>query len=85
MKTENLTPKEQAEKLVRKYYTFGLNNTAQSFSWYECKECALIAVDELIEQQKSMADFLWSEIGYLIAPPVFWEQVKQELTKQQEQ
>ena len=43
------------------------------------KKLALIAVDELIEQQKSMADFLWSEIGYLIAPPVFWEQVKHEI------
>jgi hypothetical protein len=43
------------------------------------KKLALIAVDELIEQQKNMADFLWSEIGYLIAPPVFWEEVKDEI------
>jgi hypothetical protein len=43
------------------------------------KKLALIAVDELIEQQKTMADFLWSEIGYLIAPPVFWEEVKHEI------
>ena len=45
------------------------------------KKLALIAVDEMIEQQKSMADFLWSEIGYLIAPPVFWEEVKDEINK----
>ena len=43
-----MTPKEKAEELVRKYYTFGLNNTAQSFSWYECKQCALIAIDEIV-------------------------------------
>lgn len=45
-----MTPKEKAEELVRKYYTFGLNNPAQSFSWYECKECALITVKELIKE-----------------------------------
>jgi hypothetical protein len=44
-----MIPKEKAEELVRKYYSFGLNNPAQSFSWYECKQCASIAVDEIIE------------------------------------
>lgn len=43
-----MTPKQKAIELVRKYYTFGLNNPAQSFSWYECKKCSLIAVDEII-------------------------------------
>lgn len=45
-----MTPEDKADELVRKYYTFGLNNPAQSFSWYECKECALIAVNELIKE-----------------------------------
>jgi hypothetical protein len=77
MKTENLTTKEQAEKLVRKYYTFGLNNTAQSFSWYECKECALIAVDEIIKEcckssEKKDAKYQDERINY-------WQQVKHEI------
>jgi hypothetical protein len=44
-----LTPLEKAEELVRKYYSFGINNVPfSSFSWFECKACAIIAVDELI-------------------------------------
>jgi hypothetical protein len=39
-----MTSKEKAEELVRKYYSFGLNNPAQSFSWYECKQCAFRAM-----------------------------------------
>ena len=64
--------KLKAEELVRKYYTFGLNNPAQSFSWYECKECALIAVDEIIDSLQiknySQADQYeyWSEVKYYI-------------------
>ena len=67
--------KEKAEELVRKYYTFGLNNPAQSFSWYECKECALIAVDEIIKNlvELSNGDFTfihnveyWQEVKYYI-------------------
>jgi hypothetical protein len=48
------TFKEKAEELIRKYYSFGLNNPAQSFSWYECKQCALIAVDEQITLIKKL-------------------------------
>ena len=69
MKTENLTTKEQAEKLVRKYYTFGLNNTAQSFSWYECKECAKIAVDTIIE----------SDCLHYPEDRLYWKSVRKEL------
>ena len=64
-----MTAKEKAEELVRKYYTFGLNNPAQSFSWYECKECALIAVDYLMKE---------AEISSLLD---YWFNVKQEIQK----
>jgi len=40
--------KEKAEELVRKYYTFGINKEGQTLSWNECKQCALIAVDEIL-------------------------------------
>jgi hypothetical protein len=77
MKKKQLTTKEQAEKLVRKYYTFGLNNTAQSFSWYECKECAKIAVDTIIE----------SDCLHMPEDRLYWKSVRKELEtfKQQEQ
>ena len=61
-----MSPKQKAEELVRKYYTFGLNNPAQSFSWYECKECALIAVDEIL-------DYIQEEDNW------YWQDVKQEI------
>lgn len=58
MTTKNLneffSPKDYAEFLVRKYYTFGLNNPAQSFSWYECKQCALIAVDSVVDSTRTL-------------------------------
>lgn len=69
-----MTPKEKSEELVRKYYTFGLNNPAQSFSWYECKECSLIAVDEIIENDKKnygIDDFVVE----------YWQEVKNEIEK----
>jgi hypothetical protein len=69
------TPKEKAEELVRKYYTFGLNNPAQSFSWYECKQCALITVDEIIESHY----FVLSGVKPNIYN--YWQEVKQEIEK----
>jgi hypothetical protein len=73
-----MTSKEKAEELVRKYYSFGLNNPAQSFSWYECKQCALIAVDEIIDsyiQEKNN--------GYIVSEKIipYWEEVKEEIEK----
>jgi hypothetical protein len=69
------TPKEKAEELVRKYYTFGLNNPAQSFSWYECKQCALITVNEIIESHY----FVLSGVKPNIYN--YWQEVKQEIEK----
>lgn len=64
-----MSPKEKAEILVRKYYNFGLNNPAQSFSWYECQQCALIAADEVL--------------GYMGADrgTEFWLEVRSEIEK----
>jgi hypothetical protein len=77
-----MTPKEKAEELVRKYYSFGLNNPAQSFSWYECKQCALIAVDEILDLTKknkyNWQD--WNEIVGVHYDP-YWQEVKEEIEK----
>ena len=74
-----MTPKEKAEELVRKYYSFGLNNPAQSFSWYECKQCALIAVDEidLLLQNSTPKDDPYANLSSL----EYWQEVKQEIEK----
>ena len=62
-----MTPKQKAELLIRKYYTFGINKEGQTLSWHESKECALIAVDEIINNVE-----LYS---------TYWQEVKQEIQK----
>jgi hypothetical protein len=69
-----MTPKEKAEELVRKYYSFGLNNPAQSFSWYECKQCALIAVDEILRSHHNLYGVNNKQVK-------FYSEVQQEIEK----
>jgi len=65
-----VTPKEKADELVRKYYSFGINNVPfSSFSWFECKACAIIAVDEIIKASKDVDEFA----------NAYWYKVKQEI------
>jgi len=40
-----MTPQEKAKELIRKYYSIGA---------IECKQCALIAVDEIIQSFKDV-------------------------------
>lgn len=44
-----MTPKEKAEELVKKMYLVH-SNSASKITMYFAKECALIAVDEMIVQ-----------------------------------
>ena len=66
-----MTPKEKGENLIRKYYSFGINKEGQTLSWYECKQCALIAVDEIIWQLE--------QYGYYKSLMTYWDAVKQEI------
>jgi Leu/Phe-tRNA-protein transferase len=67
--------KEKAEELVRKYYTFGINKEGQTLSWYECKQCALIAIEEiLLHVDKSYHNESVTE-----GAKSYWNQVKQEI------
>jgi hypothetical protein len=81
-----MTPKEKAEELVRKYYSFGINKEGQTLSWYECKQCALIAVDEIILSRKNDSQFddtLWAGGSdmYTMHPMYlnYWQEVKKEI------
>lgn len=71
-----MTPKEKTEEVIRKYYTFGINKEGQTLSWHECKQCALIEVNSIIEVLYSLkfGNALLEEIEY-------YEEVKQELIK----
>jgi hypothetical protein len=64
-----MTPKEKAKELIRQFYSVGA---------VECKQCALIAVDEIIESiPKEPSIYTVQRIGSIM----FWVEVKQELEK----
>jgi hypothetical protein len=71
------TPKEKAEELIRKYYTWGINKEGQTLSWLEAKQCALIAVDEA---EKSEYNVL-KKFGFVTEnyKSDYWQEVKIEI------
>jgi hypothetical protein len=69
-----MTPKEKAEQLVKKYrvlarYSGGTGDTIPA-----AKQCALIAVDEVIESYKTKDLIYPKEI-------IYYQEVKQEIEK----
>jgi hypothetical protein len=76
-----MTPQDKAMELMLRYYELIPMNTI-SFA----KQCALIAVDEIVNQFQSMSDtksvlFINDEITYVIHHLVYWQEVKQEIEK----
>ena len=68
-----MTPKDKALELVQKY--FKANH--QPYGFKDAKQCALIAVDEIINTGPlKMID--WGEI---ISDKPYWQEVKQEIEK----
>lgn len=67
-----MTPKEKAEELTRKYYTWGINKQGQTLSWLESKQCAIIAVDEILKDREEID-------GMRIINDPYWLEVKQEI------
>jgi hypothetical protein len=71
-----MTPKEKAEQLVKKYYRDS-DLLVEDLSFIQAKECALIAVEEILDANPYECDgidILHSNISY-------WEAVKQEIEK----
>jgi hypothetical protein len=66
-----MTPKEKAEELVNKYW-----DDITDLFFEEAKQCALIAVDEILKFTYSLkfGNALSDELEY-------WEEVKQEIEK----
>ena len=63
-----MTPQEKADSLFRKMYEVR-TVAASDISKYFAKQCALIAVDEIL-----------SAIGFSVMDE-YWQQVKQEIEK----
>jgi len=58
-----MTPQEKAKELIRQFYSVGA---------VECKQCALIAVDEILSNPLFFSD--WGQL-------YFWQSVKKEIEK----
>ena len=79
-----MTPKEKAEELVDKFYQTTPNEyfvnepigiKGRYKSWEQAKQCALIAVDEILNSNPNYPEFKENE-G---TPIRYWEVVKQEI------
>jgi malonyl CoA-acyl carrier protein transacylase len=73
--------KDKAEELVKKMYAVH-SNSASDITLHFAKECALIAVDEILELTKrnTYNPFDWNEITG-VRYDKFWTEVKQEIQK----
>ncbi len=72
-----MTPKEKAEELYRKMVYQIEWNAQPSTVKGVAKQCALIAVDEIIDA----IDFDWIEVQNLDRQHAYWQEVKQEIEK----
>ena len=58
-----MTPKEKAVELVNKYVNLSKITASSEYIQYQAKQCALIAVDEIIAFHNTL----------------YWQEVKQEI------
>lgn len=65
-----MTPKEKAQELFDKMFVI-IENKGMYDDLYRAKQCALIAVDEIIKDKK-----MFNQISV-----EYWEDVKQEIEK----
>jgi hypothetical protein len=72
----NLTAKEKAKELVLQFHDIGL------IVWSDAKQCALLAVDELIN---STVNYLYPQSKFTrnTFKREYWQEVKQEILKLQ--
>ena len=71
-----MTAKEKAAYLAEKYWDDVLIDT--DFSWGRSKKCALIAVDEIINELRNQGDEFQN---YEIYIKEYWQEVKKEIEK----
>jgi hypothetical protein len=70
-----MTPKEKAKELISKYVHLAKQTTGANGTIYNSKQCALIAVDEIVEAIE------WHEYETPNKEIRFWIEVKQEIEK----
>ena len=68
-----MTPQEKANELVDKFRLNALDYDGNGLNGFKAKQCALIAVDEMI--------FVVSKYNDTQAEVSYWQEVKQEIEK----
>ena len=75
-----MTPKEKAEELYDKFYSTSSHPHHVESRKSNAKQCALIAVDEILEATK-MHQYALNEIPSKIVYNHYWSEVKKEIEK----
>lgn len=73
-----MTPQEMAKKIFNKYekkLMYDYNNYHYTYNFEHCKQCALIAVEEILESHYK----LLSGVNQSVYD--YWQEVKQEINK----
>lgn len=81
-----MTPKEKAKELIRKYMEIDLQPFSDYGHYIEkdvAKECALIAVDEILNWPQVLDTVRISKDvnEFYVRPSRYWTEVKQEIEK----
>jgi hypothetical protein len=87
-----MKPKEKAKELLVNFYDIDVENPLEyGIEWKMAKQCALIAVDEILRSEpRSPSDIDWDDVGgthqyYYEAQREeadnYWQEVKQEIEK----
>jgi len=76
-----MTPKEKAIELVEKYYHLFSVELENTIDYREAKQCALIAIDEIISSSPSLP--ILGDSGIygedIELSTKYWQEVKQEI------
>lgn len=72
-------PKEKAEELIERMYQVH-SSSASDITWYFAKQCALIAVEEILNNNcGSHTDEMNATNSEIYCDEYFWNDVKSEL------
>jgi len=71
-----MTAKEKAEELINKFYEIENNSDYFGVNWKIAKQCALIAVDEVIQQLTPIEKAPNNKSAFQ-----YWQEVKTEIKK----
>jgi hypothetical protein len=77
-----MTPKEKAKELVDKMYDS--MDIQDGNLWQSTKQCALIAVEQIIDEYQSISDLestlvVNQQVMSIVDKIVYWNEVKQEI------